>query len=197
LNASGPNRKAVNAEYLHQELSFAALIDRSFQHPKYFEESSPSVASSRQREPSSDLERAHSAGLPPFLRSLPENLDSARKDYLQATGALQIPPPDFRNEIIDCYLQYIQPHLPVMDPSALVQISDGSLSHEKSPISLLVFQAVLFSAVHLVNIQTLRRAGFKTPRDARRSFYERARVCMTSSQPSETLLTRHEDPIRP
>ena len=163
------------------------MIDGSFHHSKDFEEVVGSAESSYQQEPSSKLEHADPEGLPPFILPLPESLDSADKAFLQAKGALQIPPPDLRNSIINCYLQYIHPLVPLLDTYTLIQITRGFRNPQKPLISILLFQAVMFSAVHLVDAQAIRKAGFDTPRDARRAFYGRALVRMMFSTTSSPI----------
>lgn len=165
-------------EYLHQELSFATLIDtQSIQHSKGDEQKSNRGSSSPLGAPSSSLEHLDAGGLPDFIRPLPESLTSIDRDYLRARGALQIPPPDLCDEIIGHYLCYVHPYLPVLYTSTLRQIMHGPHSPRKAGIGLFLFQAVMFSAVHLLDAQAIRRLGFDSPRDARRAFYERVRVC--------------------
>ena len=102
-------------------------------------------------------------------------------DFLQKKGALEIPPQKLRDEIIDCYLQYVHPQLPVLDGTTLREIAQDP-SSMKVPMSILLFQAAMFSAVHFIDLVSIRKAGFDRALDIRRAFYAKARVSDRSAR---------------
>ena len=197
---SVPNTNALNEQYLHQELSYAILIDRNTVQPSQCitETLSPSTTlSSHGQESSFGYGLVESDALPSFIKPFPKTLDSTDLKYLQNKGALQIPAPDLRNEIISCYLQFIHPQLPVLDASTIRQIAQGSLIPDKAPMSILLFQAAMFSAVHFIETQSIKKAGYDTPLEMRRAFYARARVSVAPPETDPPSLTRCAAPVRP
>ena len=174
-----PSTNALDEEHLHQELSYTTLIDRNTLRPlqSFTETLSPSTTvSSHGGEQSSGYGCVESDALPSFIKPFRKTLDSTDLEYLQNKGALQIPAPGLRNKIISCYLQFIHPQLPVLDASTLQQIAQGSLSPDKASMSILLFQAAMFSAVLFIDIKSMKEAGYDTPLEMRRAFYARARV---------------------
>lgn len=96
-------------------------------------------------------------------------------EYLQKKGALQIPNTELRNALLCCYSLYIHPYMPLLDLGDLLEPvwrNDGT----KGTISLLLFQAVMFAATAFVDIESLQRSGFDSRRQARRAFFQKARV---------------------
>lgn len=96
--------------------------------------------------------------------------------FLQKKKALDIPNRHLRNELLRCFVEFVYPYMPLFDLGDFLQsieAGDGS----KGKISLLVFQAVMFAGSAMVDSVHLQRAGFSSRREARKSFYQRARVC--------------------
>lgn len=184
----GPRTDVLIEDILHSELSYATLIDRSdLQLSKRFAGTqSQSIAlplpTQADRLP---REEANSDLLPAFIQPLSKSLDAADIDYLRRKGALQIPDPDLRNEILTCYIQYIHPQLPVLDVSTLRHILIATSSPDIAPMSMLLFQAVMFSGIHLIDNPSKEKTGYDTPDELRKAFYMRARV----SAPPERVIS--------
>ena len=115
--------------------------------------------------------------LPQYLRALPPRLLSEDIEYLQKKGALTIPDVDLRNELLRSYILYVHPFMPLLDLDDFFRAVQRSQGNE-DPISLLLFQAVMFAAVAYVDINYLQRAGFESRRSARKFFFQKARVGM-------------------
>lgn len=112
--------------------------------------------------------------LPQYIRTLPTNIAVDDLTYLSSKGALEIPTPDLRNALIWSFFEYVYPFMPILDFDQFLQsinVQDGS-----NPISLLLFQAVLFAGTAHVEMSYLKRAGFQTRRDARKAFFQKVRV---------------------
>lgn len=95
--------------------------------------------------------------------------------FLEKKKALEIPNISLRNELLRCFVEFVYPYMPLFDLGDFLQAieaGDGS----KGKISLVVFQAVMFAGVAMVDIVHLRRAGYASRREARKGFYQRARV---------------------
>lgn len=115
-----------------------------------------------------------SYSLPPYIKALPSRIGPDEIMYLTAKGALTIPTPSLRNALIRSYTEFVYPYMPLLDIHEFIQAIDNNDS--KTPISLLLFQAVMFASVASVGMKHLRSAGYLTRRDARRDFFQKTRV---------------------
>lgn len=112
--------------------------------------------------------------LPAYIRRLPPRITPQDLNYLAAKDALHIPDDEFRNELLRTYVDVFHPFMPVLDlESFLTPILCGT-SH--NPISLLLFQAVMFVSVAFVDSQFLRSRGYPNRKAARKVFFNRVRV---------------------
>ncbi|KAK4981863.1 hypothetical protein LTR66_009641, partial [Elasticomyces elasticus] len=112
--------------------------------------------------------------LPPFIKPLPSRIGLEEIMYLEAKGALTIPEPPLRNELLRCFVEFVHPYMPLVDIQDLVMAidrNDGS-----PPISLLLFQSIMFAGIATVDMRHLRSAGYATRRDARRRFFQKTRI---------------------
>lgn len=112
--------------------------------------------------------------LPSFVKPLPSRIGSDEVMYLTAKGALAIPSPPLRNALLQCYVEFVYPYMPLLDVHQFIKAVDDN--NGETTISLLLFQAVMFAAIAHVDMQHLRAAGYVTRRDARRDFFQRTRV---------------------
>lgn len=121
--------------------------------------------------------------LPPFIRELPQRIGADEIDFLAKRGASELPPKALRIELLRCFVQYVHPYMPTLDLkeflSAVLQVGES-----KTPVSLLLYQAVMFAGSAFVDMPHLRAAGFATRRAARKALFQRARV---SSKPANYL----------
>lgn len=112
--------------------------------------------------------------LPLYIKPLPAKLDPEDIVYLDKKSALEIPPQQLRDELLRNYVEFVHPFMPLLnihDLIATIDRNDGT-----SPVSLLLFQAIMFSAVATIDIGHLKAAGFATRRDARRAFFTKTRL---------------------
>lgn len=115
--------------------------------------------------------------LPGYLKSLPQRMTSVDIDYLFAKGALSMPDIPMRNALLQSYLEYVHPYMPLIDAYEVLQIiADGTGA--SGTISLLLFQAIMFAGAAFVDMDMLRSAGFSTRKAARKALFQKARVCM-------------------
>lgn len=101
--------------------------------------------------------------------------------HLWMKGALTIPDTPFRNALITAYIQFVHPYMPLIELHEFLQIVDEETA-EADEISLLLFQAVMFTAVAFVDMSHLIAAGYSTRKAAREAFYLKARVCPLITQ---------------
>jgi hypothetical protein len=110
--------------------------------------------------------------LPGFIKPFGSGLDGSDWEFLRSKGALTLPNPHLQAALIRAYLEHTQPLLPVLDVGDFLQSFDA----RSGQLSLLLFQSVLFAGSAFVDVQLLVGAGFQTRTEARKIFFERARV---------------------
>lgn len=113
--------------------------------------------------------------LPGFVRPLPQRLDPLDAAFLQSKGAFDLPNLDLRHALLQAYVEFVDPSMPILEVNeflTVVDCQDGAFGK----VSLLVLQAVMFAGSTFVDLAHLRRAGFQSRQQARKSFYQRARV---------------------
>jgi hypothetical protein len=92
---------------------------------------------------------------------------------LSQRGALSIPEPGLRDELLLAFVLYVYPTLPVVDLQDLVKAVEG---HPGCDVSLILFQAVMFAGTAFVDLQLLVDAGFESRLAARAYFFRKVKV---------------------
>lgn len=111
-----------------------------------------------------------------FLKPPPPSMSSGDIEYLAAKGAFSIPAADFRREILQSYIDFVHPFIPILDLWDIVAMAGHGESGE---VSVLLLQAVLLAGSLYVGMTHLKNAGYLTRRLARKDFHDRARVKMS------------------
>ncbi|KAL4864355.1 hypothetical protein BDV12DRAFT_176357 [Aspergillus spectabilis] len=111
--------------------------------------------------------------LPLFIRKLPSLLDED-VDYLARKGVFDLPYERLQNELLKTFVLHVHPYLPVLNLPAFLETIANNDDH--SPISLLLFYAVMFSSIAFIDPEHIHRAGYPSRRAARREFFQKARV---------------------
>ncbi|KAI9934413.1 hypothetical protein MW887_000027 [Aspergillus wentii] len=112
--------------------------------------------------------------LPDYIRGLPARLQKEDIDYLAMKGALTVPDPELRNELLKSYIHYVHTYMPLLDLEDFLQTivkNDGI--HR---MSLLLFQAVMFAGTAFIDLKHLHAAGYQSRKVARKVFFQRARL---------------------
>lgn len=114
------------------------------------------------------------SGLPRIFQKRPLNISDEDFRYLRIKGALSPPPLELRNRILQAYIKWIHPLLPVLDlPSFLhgvIMVDELQLS---SPF---LYQSVMFAGSAFIEYCDIRTAGYASPREIRKAFLERAKA---------------------
>ena len=125
-------------------------------------------------DPSFGNSRINNDYLPDYIRGLPARFQREDIDYLAAKGALTIPDPSLRNELLKAYIHYVHSYMPLLDLEEFLQtIVQNDGVHR---ISLLLFQAVMFAGMAFIDMKHLQAAGYQTRKAARKVFFQRARL---------------------
>lgn len=114
--------------------------------------------------------------LPPFIKPRENNLDDTDEAYLVSKGALTLPDTASQTQLLQAYLDFTYPFLPVLDIQRLVRILDPN-GGEDGQISLLLYQSMMFAGTAHVGIDCLVRLGFNSRQQARRKFFNIVKVC--------------------
>lgn len=114
------------------------------------------------------------ASLPAFITPLSSRIPNDDLDFLVQKGALLVPEPELRVEILRGYLFSIHPFMPMLDFRTFAHaILDN---HKDGTISLLLFQAVMFAGVNSLRPHVIHRLGFKSVKQARKVYFARVKL---------------------
>ncbi|POR37035.1 Cutinase transcription factor 1 beta [Tolypocladium paradoxum] len=128
--------------------------------------------------------RAH---LPAFVRPLPAKIAPDDVQYLHAKGALTLPGVPLQNALLLAYVEYVHPYMPLMDLHGFLGIvsrRDGL----NGQTSLLLYQAVMFSATAFADMKHLREAGYASRKAARKAFFQKTRLLYDFDYESDRLV---------
>ncbi|KAF3920440.1 hypothetical protein ABW20_dc0104877 [Dactylellina cionopaga] len=120
--------------------------------------------------------------LPTFIKPTPTRIAPDDVDYLVRKGATSIPLEPFRQELVDCYFDYVHPFMPLIEEAEWRKTTSRSWEgfdparHKDDRISLLLYQAVLFAGSAFVKMESLRAAGYTSRKSARKAFFQRTRM---------------------
>ncbi|KAL2788611.1 fungal-specific transcription factor domain-containing protein [Aspergillus keveii] len=125
--------------------------------------------------------------IPDYVTALPDRLDAADLQYLEAKGALCVPTARFRTELLKSYILWVHPQLPVLDLEPVLSAiskNDGS-----NTISLLLFHAVMFAGAAFVDISYINQEGYTSRAAAQDILFQRAKVLLELHCEDDRLAT--------
>ena len=111
--------------------------------------------------------------LPSYIRPASREFESEDIHYLRHCGALAIPNPILRDQLLLAFILYVLPAVPVVDLQDIIDALEG---RSGCNISLILFQAIMFSGTAFVDLQFLVDAGFESRLAARAYFYHKIKV---------------------
>ncbi|KAK7432731.1 Cutinase transcription factor 1 beta [Neonectria magnoliae] len=129
----------------------------------------------------------NSAKLPAFLRPLPTKIAAEDVKYLHIKGALSLPTLPLQNALLQAYVEYVHPYMPLMDLNnflSVINTRDG----RNGQTSLFLYQAVMFAASAFVDMKYLREGGYTTRKAARKSFFQKTRLLYDFDYESDRLV---------
>jgi hypothetical protein len=124
-------------------------------------------------------QKSTSAQLPAFLRPLPTKIAAEDVNYLQIKGALSMPILPLQNALLQAYIEYVHPYMPLIDLNNFLSIIN-SRDGQNGQISLFLYQAVMFAASAFIDMKYLREGGYTTRKAACKSFFQKTRVSDTN-----------------
>lgn len=104
--------------------------------------------------------------------------------FLHAKGALTLPSSEVSDALVGIYFRCFHPAWPVLDRNVF------ETRYRQGTMSLLVLQTIFFLAVTVCSDDLVGRAGFTDRREARTTFYNRAKALYDADyEADESLLT--------
>ncbi|KAK2602255.1 hypothetical protein N8I77_008804 [Diaporthe amygdali] len=125
--------------------------------------------------------------LPAWVKPLPDKIGPDEIAYLQRKGALSIPDPPLQNALLQAYVEYVHPYMPLLelfDFLNLINAGDG----QGGQVSLLLYHAVLFAGSAFVKKKALSEHGYPNRKAARKIFFQRARLLYDFDYDSDRLV---------
>ncbi|KAL3483938.1 hypothetical protein BJX62DRAFT_244415 [Aspergillus germanicus] len=111
--------------------------------------------------------------IPAHFGGPPRHLDGTDFEYLKAKRASEIPDEELQRALLQAYLSRIHDFLPIIDLHHLLialLCSSSSSRTPAAPVSLFLYQAVMFTSVGSVPLPCLVKAGFQSRVEARTVF---------------------------
>ncbi|KZL68873.1 fungal specific transcription factor domain-containing protein [Colletotrichum tofieldiae] len=110
-------------------------------------------------------------------------------NYLELQGCLRVPTRTILDEFVQQYFLHVHPLLPMLNEGDFwdVYCVNPNSYAPSDKLSLLVFQAMLFSSCNFVSRQTIKTLGFYTIRAARAAFYRRTKLLYDLESESSPL----------
>ncbi|KAL4802562.1 fungal-specific transcription factor domain-containing protein [Aspergillus unguis] len=112
--------------------------------------------------------------LPVYIEPLPPHIRADDIEYLARKDALTIPADALRDELLRHYIKLVHPFMPILDVNQFV--TSILKPDSRSPVSLLLFQAVMFVGISFTDIDILRCHGYSCRKSARKRFFNRVRL---------------------
>ncbi|CEI63563.1 hypothetical protein FVEN_g6694 [Fusarium venenatum] len=123
--------------------------------------------------------------LPSYISPFPSHLDKHDFEFLARKDCLTIPDNQLRDELIRIYAFIVYPFMPAIDLIDFLEPITGS--SEGATVSLLLFQAIMFSSVTFVDIQLLQSHGLESKRAARKVFFNRVKLLYSLGYETDRL----------
>ncbi|KAK1969265.1 fungal-specific transcription factor domain-containing protein [Colletotrichum sublineola] len=110
-------------------------------------------------------------------------------NYLELQGCLRVPMRTILDEFVQHYFLHVHPLFPMVNEGDFWDMyCTNPYNHVSTDkLSLLVFQAMLFSSCNFVSRETIKTLGFATIRAARAAFYRRAKLLYDLESESSPL----------
>ncbi|KAL6399879.1 Cutinase transcription factor 1 beta [Ilyonectria robusta] len=108
--------------------------------------------------------------------SLLSELDA---QFLEAQGCFKAPCRQAADEFMREYFLHVHPNLPLLDESVFWNMyhrNGYATQNGRTSFSLFLFQAMLFASCSFMSLNTIRSLGFTSLRDARDTYYRRAKL---------------------
>ncbi|KAI0149822.1 fungal-specific transcription factor domain-containing protein [Hypoxylon sp. NC0597] len=98
-------------------------------------------------------------------------------NYLESQGCLRVPTRAILDEFVQQYFLHIHPIMPILNEGDFWDMYCNQSSEEPTQkVTLVFFQALLFSSCNFISKSSIKALGFPTIRAARATFYRRTKL---------------------
>ncbi|KAI2630308.1 fungal-specific transcription factor domain-containing protein [Hypomontagnella submonticulosa] len=97
-------------------------------------------------------------------------------NYLESQGCLRIPTRAILDEFVQQYFLHIHPIMPILNEGDFWDMYNQSSGEPTQKVTLVFFQALLFSSANFVSKSSIKALGFPSIRAARATFYRRTKL---------------------
>ncbi|KAJ9611688.1 hypothetical protein H2200_004872 [Cladophialophora chaetospira] len=111
--------------------------------------------------------------LPAYITPLPKTIDLENLQVLVQMNALAFPPAELANDMIQSFICYVYPLLPILRLDDFLAAIEGE--HGKT-ISPLLFQAVLFAGAVFTDFSHSQHPSFRQCKDAQKLLFSRVKL---------------------
>lgn len=105
---------------------------------------------------------------------------------LHKEKAFEVPCVEIRDQLLRNYIQYVYPVLPILNLGELLVVIHPGYTGTKR-VSLLLFQALMFSATVFQTRASIEIEGFRSRREARKTRFERAKLLYSLGSEDDRL----------
>ncbi|CAG9977395.1 unnamed protein product [Clonostachys byssicola] len=103
-------------------------------------------------------------------------ISSQDVNFLDAQGCLRVPAKALSDDFLSAYCLHVHPLMPLLNEGDIWATYLQDQGDSQGCLSLLVFQAILFASCNFVSLTTIHALGYSSAREARASFYRRAKL---------------------
>ena len=105
---------------------------------------------------------------------------------LHKEKAFEVPCVEIMDQLLRNYIQYVYPVLPILNLGELLVVIHPGYTGTKR-VSLLLFQALMFSATVFQTRASIEIEGFRSRREARKTRFERAKLLYSLGSEDDRL----------
>ena len=139
---------------------------------------------------SSSPETCLASDLPGFVRPIPTAIGEDRYEQLLLQGALTLPSFPLQQALLQTFFECVLPTMPIINWQTFIN-SVSNKEGSQGKVSLLLFQAIMFSATTFVDLDDLQKAGYSSREEAHEAFFQKAHVCNSQRTSSRLLHANH------
>ena len=114
--------------------------------------------------------------LPGFVRPIYTTISEDKYEHLLLQGAFTLPSFPLQQALLQTFFECVLPSMPIINWQTFINIVSNKEGGQ-GQISLLLFQAIMFSATAFVNLDHLQKAGYSSREEAHEAFFQKAHVC--------------------
>lgn len=122
-----------------------------------------------------DPQQQVAALLPGFIHPLPGRMAPEDVVYLHSKGVFTFPDETLQRALLHAYVEFVHPYMPLLELHSFLQ-TINSRDGSNGTVSLLLYHAIMFAGASFVPAKYLKAVGFSRRREARKTFFMKARA---------------------